>query len=99
MEIFKRFPELENRIEKLCQMRCDEILANMLEHDIDYKRLVDKRTEASMALKNAVKGTEANDLFEKYADIICEQETYEQDSLYKQAVHDVLDIIKDLGLL
>lgn len=98
MEVFKKFPGLENRLETLCQTRCDDILENMLVNDVEYKRLCEERSETSMALKKAVSRTEANDLFEKYADAVCEQETYEQEALYRQAINDVLDIIKDLGL-
>ena len=99
MKSLEKHPDVKNRLDLLCESRCDEILTQMLENDSEYNRLFDKRSDASMALKNAIIGTEADELLEEYTDAVIEQEVYEQNTLYRQAVNDVLAVLRDCGLL
>ena len=99
LKVLEKHPEAGERLNRLCESRCDEILTDMLENDSEYNRLFSERAEASMALKNSVLGTEADGLFEKYSDAVIEQEVYEQNTLYRQAVSDVLEVLCSCGLL
>jgi len=99
MNIFNNRPDLKNIFDVLHETRRDEILADMLITDDVYTTLCDGRTEASMLLKNAIAGTPADDLFEKYSDTIYRQEIYELDSVYKQAFFDAVIVLEQRGLL
>ena len=95
MESIEKHSELIEQLSELFKTRRNEILTEMLITDGEYKRLCEERADASMALKNAVVGTEAARLFEEYSDTIFAQEVYELDSIYKQAVYDILEIIEN----
>jgi hypothetical protein len=100
MDTLDRYPGLKEKIEILCRTRRDEILAHMVEADSEYDRLNRERADASMALKNAIDGTDADALFETYSDAVYAQEVYELDAVYKQAtIVDTLETLKTQGLL
>lgn len=99
MDIFEKHPELKIQFEKLFQTRRNEILTLMLETDNEYKKLIHKRAEASMMMKNVIIGTETNIVFEKYSDTIYAQEIYELDAIYKQAFLDAIIVLQNQGLL
>ena len=99
MDIFDKYPELKAKFETLCQTRRDEILSRMVETDSEYDKLSRKRADASMALKEAIDGTDADTLFEIYAGAVYAQEIYELDSVYKQALFDALGTLVEQELL
>jgi len=99
MEINDKYSKLEEQLEMLCQIRRYEILENMLKTDDVYKKLCKERTEASVKLKNKLIDPEISELFENYSDAIFAQECYEIDSIYKKAISDALDIMKNQGLI
>lgn len=97
MEFLDRYPKLAEQLELLCKTRRDEILAHMIETDKEYEQLRAKRADASMALKNAFYSTD--ELFEEYSDAVYAQEVYELDAVYRQALYDALNALKEQGLL
>ncbi len=50
-----------------------------------------------MALKEALCGEDA--LFEAYSDAIYAQETFELDAVYRQAIHDVVNMLSMHGAI
>ncbi|MDR1674145.1 MAG: hypothetical protein LBR54_01685 [Oscillospiraceae bacterium] len=99
MKIFKKHPALEKQFEKMYQTRRDEILNEMLSNDEEYKRLNNKRTDASMDLKRRIAGTETDILFEKYSDAAFAHDAYELDALYKKGVEDALNVLEENDLI
>lgn len=99
MDILNRRPELKDTFETLCRTRRDEILAQMVKTDGAYDQISRARADASMALKRAVGGTDADGLFEGYTDAVYAQEAYELDAVYKQALRDALEVLEERGLL
>ena len=72
----------------------------MLKSDCDYKKLVDERTSASMALKNSLAGfAEANILFEKYSNTIYKQKIYDLNVVYRQGFTDAITALQNYQLL
>ena len=91
MDILLKYPEIKAELDKSLRTKRDEILSEMLKSDCDYKRLVDERTAASIALKNSLAGlAEANILFEKYSDTIYKQEIYELNAVYRHGITDAV---------
>jgi hypothetical protein len=99
MDITDKHPKLKEKLETLCQTRRDEILSRLVDADREYNELRRKRADASMELKKAIGGTEADELFETYSDTVYAQEVYELDAVYKQATIDVLAILENQVLL
>ncbi len=99
MENLERHPHVGQLLKSYCENRSEQILNCMSETDDEYKRLVKNRTDASMALKGATAGTGADALLERYTAAVYEQEIYEQNFMYRQAVNDTLDVLHDSGLL
>ena len=99
MDILEKHPELKKQLDKLLQTRRSEILNDMPETDSDYKKLVQERTQASMALKNMLISFESDKLFEEYSDTIYAQEIYELDAIYKQAFIDAVNVCQEQELL
>lgn len=99
MEIFERYPDLAKQLEILCQTRRNEILSIMLQTDSVYKKLCQDRADISMTLKNTLIDSKADTLFEKYSDVVYAQEIYELDSIYRQAIYDILKVLDNNDLL
>ena len=100
MDILIKYPEIKAELEKSLQTKRDEILSAMLKSDCDYKKLVDERTAASMALKNSLVGlAEADILFEKYSDTIYKQEIYELNAVYRHGFTDAVTALQNYQLL
>jgi hypothetical protein len=99
MDIIDRYPKLKEKLESLCQTRRDEILACLVDTNSEYEKLNRERADASMALKNAIEGTAADELFEEYSDAVYAQEVYELDVVYRQATIDVLKVLENREVL
>ena len=99
MDVFEKYPELKKQFEILSQTRRDEILDCMLKTDVEYKAIVQSRTQASMSLKNKLADAESSELFEKYSDAVYAQEVYELDVIYKQAFIDAIAVCQEQGIL
>ena len=99
MDIFTKHPNVKGAFEALCLTRRDEILTQMLKTDSNYDKLIKKRADSSMALKKSISGTNADILFEAYSDAVYAQEIYELDIIYKQALYDALDLLKNHGII
>ncbi|MDR1754207.1 MAG: hypothetical protein LBR74_04790 [Eubacterium sp.] len=85
----KDYPELERQLDELTETWLDDILCEMLENDEKYKKLCREKASANIKLKESIKNSRVNTLFENYSDIACTQENYKLSAIYKQAVKDV----------
>jgi len=99
MDILLKYPAVKEEFEKLSRTRCSEILDSMLKTDNRYKELIQRRSSASMALKNILDGFEPNKLFEEYSDSIYAQEIYELDFIYEQAFTDAVIVFQEQKIL
>lgn len=97
MGLLDKYPVLVKQFEVLCRTRPDEILAHMIETDSEYESLRRSRADTSMAVKDALDSSEA--LLEAYSDAVYAQEVYELDAIYRQALYDAIDALKNQGIL
>jgi len=95
MDILNKYPELKNKLEFLLQTKRNEILSQLLESNNEYKTLCNERTQASMAVKNMLAGSESDILFEVYSDAIYAQEVYELNSVYRQGFIDAIIALQE----
>ena len=91
-DCFDEFPGLRELFEKNQHDRRDEILEHLSNNDKEYIKLVKKRADQSMVVRNFM-GTQTPAL-EKYMDIVYEQELYELDAMYSQAFCDVIKVMR-----
>jgi hypothetical protein len=99
MEFLEKYPALKERLESLYESRSNEILTEMLKTDDKYNQLFENRANTSMALKKSFTEAESNKLLEEYSDTIYEQEIYEQNFLYRQAIYDALSVLHNSGIM
>ena len=99
MKILEKYPKLVKQFEIMYVTRRNEILNEMLNNDDAYKEFCKKRKDSSILLKNAIFGTEIDELFEKYSDAAFSQDTYELDAIYKKAVDDTLSLLTENGII
>jgi len=93
MNPIERHPDINVRFEALCRTRRDVILSHMAETDSEYNNLCRARADISMTLKSLLDGINEGELFEAYSDAVYAQETYEQDSIYRQALYDAFEVL------
>jgi len=99
MDILKKHPNIAKQFDEMYKNRLNEILAEMLENDEKYKVLCEKRKKASIALKQAVKATETDKLFEYYSDASLAHDSYELDAVYRKGVEDAVSIFSQNGVI
>jgi len=99
MDIFEKYPQLKEVLEMLCQTRRDEILADMVRVDMDYMKLCKDRADTSIALQKSLDGINKGALLEAYSDAVYAQEVYELDTIYRQALYDMLCVLQNEGLI
>ena len=98
-EILNRYPSIKKTYEELCIVRRNEIIEELLESDIEYQTITQRRAEASQSiLKNLSKHGMTSD-YEAYSDAVHVEETYELDVIYKQAFFDAIETMEQLQLL
>lgn len=99
MDFFDKYSKLEKQFEILCRTRRDEILSHIIETDSEYESLRRNRADASMVLKEVLGRSNADRLFEEYSDAVYAQEVYELDTIYRQALYDALEAVRNQGIL
>lgn len=98
MDYMEKYPELRLQFKSLCENRRNEILTHMLEVDDEYTKLRNKRADAGVALRESLDNSKVH-LYEDYSDALFAHEIYELDTIYRQAVSDTLNILKETGLI
>lgn len=92
---FDKYHDLKDRIEDMRIKRRDEILKELKEKNNAYADIIKERSSQSMILRNKL--SDDIDEFEKYMDLIYEQEIYELDAVYVNAFYDAIKMLKDMA--
>jgi len=90
------YPELKNIFEKMRAERRDEILDHLKNIDKAYSALIEKRKSLSMEIREKYRDNISE--FDKYMDLVYEQEIYELDAIYTHAFYDAILVLKKLKL-
>ena len=94
---FDDYPGLDELFRIMRENRCIEILNYLKNKDEKYSSLIKSKSEQSMRLRNNHVGDVSE--FDKYMDIIHEQENYEIDMIYSYAFFDAISALKKLNIL
>jgi len=93
----EKYPEIKELLESMKHTRCNEILCFLKSNDNIYASLLKKRTAQSIRFSENL--TNLTREFEKYMDLVYEQEILELNAIYKFAFLDAISILEELNML
>ena len=96
--ILNRYPSIKEYFEKFCATRRNEIINKMIEEDIDYQVLTQRRADTSQNIFNVLNDCGRPEHFEAYSNAIYAEEVYELDYIYREAFLDAVEVIEQHGL-
>ena len=94
--IMKKYPQLNEMIEKIKTTRREEIIENLRVNDNFYKKMLKNRSVRSVSLVEKL-SEEDYDEYERYMDLVYAQTVYELDTIYEVAFYDAISIFEKLN--
>jgi len=96
---FEKYPAIKIVFEKLCDIRRDEIVDELLVTDEQYKLLTQRRVNTSREVLNTLNMCGKSEQLESYVDAIGEEEVYRIIAIYKEAFLDAVEMLEQLKFL
>jgi len=94
----KKYPQINEILNKTKMIRRDEILENLRVNDDIYNDILFKRKEQSMKLSSKLSPIVFIE-YEQYMDFVYEQTNYELNVIYESAFYDAIELLERLNML
>jgi len=98
-DILEKCPAIKTRFEALCIARQDEIVDELLSTNEEYQLLTQQRARASQVVLNTLLTLSQSEQFEDYIEAVAKEELYRINVIYKEALLDAVEMLKELKIL